>query len=93
MYGPRVMMSMVGVLIVFALVTYILTGSFTTALVQTAISAVLLQVGYFLAVLYLVAKAARKHKADLAETTAAQDDKTATGSRVSRLNNPGPSKL
>ncbi len=90
MYGPRVMMSMVGVLIVFGLVTYALTGSLTTTLIQTAVSAVLLQVGYFLAVLYLVAKEARQRKSDL--ETSATDDK-AKSTPVSRLNNPGPSKL
>ncbi|MDI6838998.1 MAG: exopolysaccharide production repressor protein, partial [Rhizobiaceae bacterium] len=90
MYGPRVMMSMVAVLIVFGLVTYGLTGSVTTTLVQTAVSAVLLQVGYFLAVLFMVAKAARQRKSDL--ETPATDDK-AKSARVSRLNNPDPSKL
>lgn len=90
MYGPRVMMSMVGVLIVFALVTYALTGSFTTTLIQTTVSAVLLQVGYFLAVLYIVAKAARQRKSEL--ETASTDEK-AKSSRVSHLNNPDPSKL
>ncbi|RYC10012.1 exopolysaccharide production repressor exox [Ciceribacter ferrooxidans] len=90
MYGPRVMMSMVGVLIVFGLVTYALTGSLTTTLIQTAVSAILLQVGYFLAVLYMVAKAARQRKSEL--ETSATDEK-AKSARVSRLNSPGPSKL
>lgn len=38
----------------FAIAIYFLTGSFWTALVQTIICAVILQVGYFLAVLFQV---------------------------------------
>ncbi|MEQ1408914.1 exopolysaccharide production repressor protein [Neorhizobium sp. Rsf11] len=54
MYAPRVFVSMTGVLIVFAVSAYFMTGSFYTALIQTLICAVLLQVGYFIGVLYLV---------------------------------------
>ena len=58
MYAPRVFVSMICALAVFAIATYFLTGSLATTLIETAICAVLLQVGYFVGVLYLVWKAA-----------------------------------
>ncbi|MBP1842743.1 hypothetical protein J2046_000997 [Rhizobium petrolearium] len=54
MYAPRVFVSMTGVLIVFAVSAYFMSGSFYTAFIQTLICALLLQVGYFIGVLYLV---------------------------------------
>ena len=45
---------LVGVLLVFAIVTYALTQSIWTTFVQTVICAVLLQIGYFAAILFLV---------------------------------------
>jgi exopolysaccharide production repressor protein len=45
---------LVGVLVVFAITTYIVTQSFWTTFVQTVICAVLLQIGYFAAVLFMV---------------------------------------
>lgn len=61
MYGPRVIVSMSVVLVVFAAATYFLSGSSFTTLWQTVLCAILLQVGYFIGVLLLVAreKAAR----------------------------------
>lgn len=44
----------VGVLVVFAIATYFVTQSLWTTFIQTVICAVLLQVGYFAAVLVLV---------------------------------------
>jgi exopolysaccharide production repressor protein len=54
MYAPRVFVSMTGVLIAFAVSAYFMTDSFYTAFIQTLICAVILQVGYFIGVLYLV---------------------------------------
>lgn len=54
MYAPRVFISMSMVLIVFAVSSYLISGSAYTAFVQTLICAVLLQAGYFIGVLYLV---------------------------------------
>ena len=54
MYAPRAFISMIAVLIVFAVAAYFMTGSLGQALVHTIICAVLLQVGYFIGVLYLV---------------------------------------
>lgn len=45
---------LVGVLLVFAVTTYLITGSIWTTFVQTVICAVLVQVGYFAAVMFLV---------------------------------------
>jgi exopolysaccharide production repressor protein len=45
---------LLGVLLVFAATTYYVTQSFWTTLVQTAICALLLQIGYFIAVLFLI---------------------------------------
>jgi exopolysaccharide production repressor protein len=45
---------LVGVLVVFGIVTYLVTHSLWTTLIQTAICGVLIQFGYFLAVLYMI---------------------------------------
>jgi exopolysaccharide production repressor protein len=60
MYAPRVFVSMVGALVVFAIATYWLSGSLSGALIKTAICAVLLQAGYFGGVIYLVWKEAKQ---------------------------------
>jgi exopolysaccharide production repressor protein len=54
MYAPRVFVSMIAVLLVFATATYLMTGSLFTALIEAVVCAVILQVGYFIGVLYLV---------------------------------------
>ncbi len=72
MYAPRVFISMLGTLVVFAIATYFLTNSLATTLIETAICAVLLQIGYFLGVLYLVWKERKARDALL------NDDKAAT---------------
>jgi exopolysaccharide production repressor protein len=64
MYAPRVFVSMIAVLIVFAVATYVMTGSFLTALVETVICAVILQVGYFICILYLVRREKLGAKSD-----------------------------
>lgn len=63
MYAPRVFVSMIGALAVFAVATYWLNGSLTTTLVETVICAVLLQIGYFGGVLFLVWKEAKQRTA------------------------------
>lgn len=54
MYAPRVFFSMVCVLLVFAGAAYWITGSVSEVLFATIVCAVLLQVGYFIGILYLV---------------------------------------
>ncbi len=67
MYSPRVFISMLGTLIVFAIATYFLTNSLWTTLIETIICAVLLQIGYFLGILYLVWKEGKSRLALLNE--------------------------
>ncbi|HCD82822.1 MAG TPA: exopolysaccharide production repressor exox, partial [Agrobacterium sp.] len=45
MYAPRVFFSMIGALLIFAVATYFIHGSFYTAFIQTLICAVILQTG------------------------------------------------
>jgi exopolysaccharide production repressor protein len=54
MYAPRVFTSMLGALIAFAVASYFMSGSILTAILQTIVCAVIIQVGYFIGVLYLV---------------------------------------
>lgn len=76
MYAPRVFVSMTGVLIVFAVSAYFMTGSFYTALIQTLICAVLLQAGYFIGVLYLVRREKKLREENLpAEAASAKGSK------------------
>lgn len=96
MYAPRVFLSMLGALIVFAIATYVLTGSIGTALWQTVVSAVLLQVGYFVGVLILVRRAARQKRLGEATEEPAKTDPDvikSNGIPVSRLNAAEHSKL
>jgi exopolysaccharide production repressor protein len=55
---------LVVVLLVFAITTYVITQSLWTTLIQTVICAVLLQVGYFVAVLFLVWRSAGRPEAE-----------------------------
>jgi exopolysaccharide production repressor protein len=91
MFAPRVFISMIGALTVFAVATFILTGSAWTAAWQTLLCAVLLQAGYFITVLILVAKEAHDRRklaqGPLAASPAAGDEKEAKALHVS--NNPG----
>jgi exopolysaccharide production repressor protein len=54
MYAPRVFLSMVCVLLVFAAAAYWLSGSASTVIIATIVCAVLLQVGYFVGILFMV---------------------------------------
>jgi exopolysaccharide production repressor protein len=64
MYGPRVIVSMSIVLVVFAVATYFLQGSAVATFWQTILCAILLQAGYFIGILILVSRerAARMRK-------------------------------
>lgn len=50
-------------LLIFAVTIYLLTGSFATTLWQTIACAILLQVGYFVGVLFLVWRGVPKARA------------------------------
>lgn len=60
MYAPRVFVSMMGALLAFAVATYIINGSLYTTFVDTLICAVIIQVGYFIGILVLVAREKRQ---------------------------------
>lgn len=91
MYAPRVFASMLGALIAFAIATYMLTGSIGTTLWQTAVSAVLLQLGYFIGVLVLVGRAGRDKREEVASGEGVRTDQNDVKSGavgVPRLNAP-----
>src|ERR1700712_1548636 len=98
MYAPRVFVSMIGTLAVFAIATYFLSHSLTTALVETAICAVLLQIGYFAGVLFLVRKAEKARREALSDSSTVlgaipkrTDDKS-VGLPTANLNRSEPFK-
>jgi exopolysaccharide production repressor protein len=61
---------LIGVLVVFAIVTFFMTHSLWTTFVQTLVCGILIQIGYFAAVLFLVWRS-RPH--DDARTEGAED--------------------
>ena len=65
---------LVGVLLVFAVATYLITGSAWTTFIQTVICAVLVQVGYFAAraCFWCGARAPREKQEATAQSEAAQ---------------------
>jgi exopolysaccharide production repressor protein len=64
---------LVGVLLIFAVTTYLITGSAWTTFIDTVIVAVLVQVGYFAAVMFLVwRQGAAKSSEATAQSEAAQ---------------------
>ncbi|PDT49777.1 exopolysaccharide production repressor protein [Sinorhizobium fredii] len=88
MFAPRFVVSMFGALAAFAIATYFLTGSIASTALQTLLCAVLIQVGYFVAVLYQVWKEARdRRKLSNLPAESANDDQ---GRKLSlrRLNRP-----
>lgn len=81
---------LVGVLLIFAITTYVITQSLWTTFVQTLICAVLLQIGYFAAVLFLVWRSAEK---PMHEENAAKNDTLQNvpneGPRTGKVRLPG----
>jgi exopolysaccharide production repressor protein len=71
---PLFLRGFVGLLLVFGATTYLITGSAWTTVTETVVVAVLVQIGYFAGVLFLVRQAARmqKSEAGTAATEAAQ---------------------
>lgn len=92
-YAPRFFLSMAIALVAFAIVTYLSTGSIVTTAIQTVICAVLIQVGYFLATLYLVWRTAKQRKSALEQgLRSKQEPEKATPKVPVSLNEPGHSK-
>jgi exopolysaccharide production repressor protein len=69
---PLFLRGLVIVLVVFAAVTYLTTGGIWTTFVSTVICAVLVQVGYFVAVLFMVWRAPRPAERGLSKPEATQ---------------------
>ncbi|GAK69699.1 exopolysaccharide production repressor protein [Agrobacterium rubi] len=65
MYAPRVFISMICALLSFAVATYFIYGSFYTAVVQTILCLIIIQVGYFAGIVFLVAKEKRRMRETL----------------------------
>ena len=61
---------MLAALLIFAITTYMLTGSFWGTVLQTVICAVILQVGYFIGVLWLVWRAGKSPAASAVQEKA-----------------------
>ncbi|EUB97755.1 Exopolysaccharide production repressor [Rhizobium sp. CF080] len=75
MYAPRVFICMTGTLIVFAVAAYFISGSAYTAFIHTLLCAVLLQVGYFVGILYLVRREKKLLDEGLGETAGVKSSK------------------
>ncbi|MDK1374658.1 MULTISPECIES: exopolysaccharide production repressor protein [unclassified Sinorhizobium] len=94
MFAPRVLASMIGALVAFAIATYLLNGSLVSTAIQTLLCAVLLQVGYFIAVVFLVWKEAsgrRKLSPGKVSMESTSDDKQSGKVSIGPLNRPGHS--
>ena len=91
-YGPRFFLSMCFALAAFAIVTYLSTGSLTKTLVQTVVCAVLIQIGYFFAVLLLAWRTAKARKAELEHGPRGNLDTSKPKVPVS-MNEPGHSQF
>jgi exopolysaccharide production repressor protein len=84
---------MIGALVAFAIATYFLTDSFTRTLVETVICAILLQIGYFLGVLYLSwreAKARRTSAASGQPASGVRGEDSSVGLPTSNMNRSEP---
>lgn len=95
MYAPRVFASMIGALVAFAIATYFLTDSISRTLVETVVCAILLQIGYFLGVLYLSwreAKARRARASSGQPAGGARNEEQSVGLPTSNMNRSEPFK-
>ncbi|WP_157019521.1 exopolysaccharide production repressor protein [Mesorhizobium xinjiangense] len=83
---PLFLRGFLAVLAVFALTTYIATQSLWTTLVQTLICAVLIQFGYFVAVLFMIWRSGTRPGGDDADENAeGVGDEEPAGTEIARL--------
>lgn len=73
---PLFLRGLFGVLLVFALTSYFLTQSLWTTFIQTVICAVLIQLGYFAAVLVMVWRGEGRSSRDTGQADEPSSDKT-----------------
>lgn len=78
---------LVGVLLVFAVTSYILTQSVWTAFVQTVICAILIQFGYFVAVLFMVWRSGGRKKGvgEAGETSVQPETEDASATKTRQI--------
>ncbi len=91
---PLFLRGLIGVLAGFAAVTYFMTGSVWTTVIQTVICAVLIQVGYFAVVLFLVWRGSSGPKPEAAARDAMpgqphQPEQATKSARISDRPNTG----
>lgn len=88
---------LIGVLVVFAIASYAITQSAWTTFIQTLICAVIIQVGYFIAVLFMVWRSGetRNRGEGLArgESTAASTKEIQSKGETARIPGVGRSPL
>lgn len=72
--APHVLFAMFCLLLVFAVVTYVATGSIATTILRTALSSICLQIGYFAVVISLVLRRVKERKAQRTQNGAAADN-------------------
>ncbi|NKJ40315.1 exopolysaccharide production repressor protein [Rhizobium sp. SG570] len=72
-YAPHVLFAMFCLLLVFAVVTYVVSGSIITTFFRTVISSICLQAGYFAVVVYLVLRRVKERKAKLTQNRASDE--------------------
>ncbi len=81
MYAPRVFVSIIGTLAVFAVAAYAMSGSFWTAFIQTVVCALILQIGYFIGIVYLVRREKAQMESERSSGGAPAKSRTDTGGR------------
>ncbi|CDX53886.1 exported hypothetical protein [Mesorhizobium plurifarium] len=98
MHAARFLTGMIGILVVFAVATFYLTGSFTAVLVQAALCALFMQIVYSAAVLCIVWKrglGAVNHDLDSSSARCARldgDFRRGSGDRPEQCNGTCPSQ-
>ncbi|SIQ11034.1 Exopolysaccharide production repressor [Rhizobium sp. RU35A] len=95
MYGPRVIVSMSTVLVVFAVATYALNGSAFATVWQTLLCALILQVGYFIGVLVLVhrERTERLKRQEQAARAAGRTDERGSATVKGEIASRSPTRL
>ncbi len=83
MYAPRVLVSMLATLGVFAVAAYVMSSSFWTALGQTVLCAVILQFGYFIGIVYLVRREKAQMESERSKDGVSGKSRTDAGGRDS----------
>ncbi|MBB4955107.1 exopolysaccharide production repressor protein [Agrobacterium vitis] len=84
MHAPKVFFCMIGAILIFAATTYYVSGSVSDTIIKSIIAAIILQVGYFMAIVYFVSKEAKARKAALGSEEQARTTQQDTGKMAAR---------